>query len=359
MGVPSSVSQNLVRNPSFEEHDECPKKLGNFDTDVMYWSSPTEGSTDYFNACSNSMGTPKNFNGVQAANFGEGYAGLYLYAPDDYREYIQVELTERLTKGTTYEISFYVSLAERSDYAVKEFGVLFSENQVKIPIKKTLSKMHLYKGGGNSYNFMEIGYTNFYKDTKDWILVNTKFEAKGIEKFMTIGNFENNARTRKFKTKREAKQGAYYYIDMVALEIEKKAENKIAPISLINGKKEKFELDKTHKFENVLFDFDTYRLLGLAKKDMAKIYEYMKSDTTLVITIHGHTDAIGTKSYNKALSENRCRAVAAYMKSLGLPANRISWEAHGGSKPISENSTEKGRQLNRRVEFVFTKPGNR
>ena len=99
------LSQNVVKNPSFEEYVNCPKRLGNFEADVVYWSTPTEGSTDYFNGCSTAMGTPKNFNGTQPADFGKGYAGLYLYAPDDYREYLQAELTENLIKGEKYRIT--------------------------------------------------------------------------------------------------------------------------------------------------------------------------------------------------------------------------------------------------------------
>ena len=123
------------------------------------------------------MGTPENFNGSHPADFGTGYAGLYLYAPEDYREYLQAELTAPLEKGKTYRVSFFVSLAERSDFAVKEFGVLFAKDKLETPIKKELSKKHLYQQKGNDYNYMEIGYTNFYSDTQDWILVNTQFMA--------------------------------------------------------------------------------------------------------------------------------------------------------------------------------------
>ena len=134
------AAQNLVLNPSFEELENCPKRLGNFNADVKYWSTPTEGSTDYFNACSTAMGTPKNFNGTQPADFGKGYAGLYLYAPDDYREYLQAELSEPLIKGEKYQVSFYVSLAERSDFAIKEFGVLFSKNKMDVAGKKNFRR---------------------------------------------------------------------------------------------------------------------------------------------------------------------------------------------------------------------------
>lgn len=354
LGLYSGFGQNLVLNPSFEEFINCPSRLGNFEEDVAQWNTPTAGSTDYFNGCSSSMGTPKNFNGEQPSDFGEGYAGLYLYAPDDYREYIQVELKERLEKGRNYQISFYVSLAERSDYAVKEFGILFSKKMVKTPIRKELSKMQLYKDKENTYNFMEVGYTNFFRDTKDWVLVNTQFTAKGVEKFMTIGNFNNNARTRKFKTKRDAKQGAYYYIDMIAL---KDAEESTSSSSgdTADLKPEIFELDKTHTFRNVLFEFDKFQLLETAKEDLKKIYNYIKSDSTLHITINGHTDNIGSMAYNQELSDNRCRTVAEYMVALGLGKERISWLGYGSSKPIADNTTDDGRKTNRRVEFIIKK----
>ena len=170
--------QNLIKNPSFETFSTCPKALGNFNDDVDFWSTPTHGSTDYFHACSEAMGTPKNFNGTQPADFGEGYAGLYFYAPNDYREYLQAELSAPLIKDKKYRVSFYVSLAERSDYAVKEFGILFSKDKIEIPVKKELSKKHLYGITTNKYTSMEVGYSNFYSDTKDWIQVYTQFIQK-------------------------------------------------------------------------------------------------------------------------------------------------------------------------------------
>jgi len=348
------LSQNLIQNPSFEQYDACPARLGNFETDVTHWSTPTKGSTDYFNSCSTIMGTPENFNGTQPSDFGKGYAGLYLYAPNDYREYIQVPLSQTLEIGKTYQVSFYVSLAERSDFAVKDFGVLFSKDKLNLNIKKELSKMHLYKIVGNSYNFMEIGYTNFYRDTRDWVVVSTRFVAKGTENYMIIGNFKNNAGTRKFKTKKGAKQGAYYYLDMVALNLVQSNSpvvNSAPDTDLIT---ENYELDKTHIFKSVLFNFDEFKLLDSAKTDVQKIYNYLEANKSLQITVDGHTDNIGTASYNQYLSDRRCSAVAEYLIELGLSADRISWKGHGGIAPIASNETEEGRQKNRRVAFVIS-----
>ncbi|TMM57977.1 OmpA family protein [Maribacter algarum] len=350
-----TIAQNIIKNPSFEEYVNCPKRLGNFNADVVSWSTPTEGSTDYFNGCSTAMGTPKNFNGTQPADFGKGYAGLYLYAPNDYREYLQAELSETLVKGETYQVSFYVSLAERSDFAIKEFGVLFSKDRMSISGKKPLSKKKMYQQKGNDYNYMEIGYSNFYSDTKDWILVHTQFTAKGTERFLTMGNFKSNARTRMFKTKRNAKQGAYYYVDLVLVEpvaTIKTSKNNIADLK---STEETYSLDKTHVFENLLFDFDKFKLHEESKKEMLALYKHLNSDRTLYVSILGHTDSVGSDSYNQKLSARRAQVVAQYLQKLGLSEDRIVSKGHGGKKPIATNDSENGRRQNRRVEFVITK----
>lgn len=349
------VSQNLIVNPSFEIYNACPNTLGSFNEDVESWSTPTIGSTDYFNGCSTAMGTPENFNGSQPADFGVGYAGLYLYAPGDYREYIQAELLEPLKKGKKYKISFYVSLAERSDFAIKEFGLLFSKNKLDFSIRKELSKMHLYKDTENEYHHMEIGYSNFFDDTKDWILVHTQFEAKGTERFLTFGNFKNNKRTRLFKTKRNAKQGAYYYLDMMLLESAEPndfvEEPKVVSSDLAGGD---IALDKKHIFKNVFFDFDQSEVLQESQEEIQSIFKVLKKDTALKIEIHGHTDSIGSEAYNRQLSESRAKAVAEYFMALGLSKERIFWQGHGGAKPIVSNASEDGRKQNRRVEFIIT-----
>ena len=351
-----SLAQNLIKNPSFEEFVNCPKKLGNFDEDVQNWSTPSIGSTDYFNGCSTEMGTPKNFNGTQPADFGVGYAGLYLYAPGDYREYLQAELIHPLEKGKKYQVSFYVSLAERSDFAIKEFGVLFSNNKLQIPIRKELSKMHLYKEKENQYNSLEIGYSNFYSDTQDWILVHTQFRAKGTERFMTIGNFKNNSRTRLFKTKRKAKQGAYYYLDMVVLESAEPSDFMEKPSTLSPSSSDSpLVLDKSYVFEKVFFKFDEYELQESSKIEIQRIHNLLKADRSLKITISGHTDSIGSEGYNMQLSKNRAKTVADYLVELGLLVDQIAWQGHGGLKPIASNASEDGRKQNRRVEFRIAK----
>ncbi len=338
-------SQNLVKNPSFEGFRNCPDRLGNFHTDVVDWSAPTEGSTDYFNACSEAMGTPENFNGSQPSEFGRGYAGLYLYAPNDYREYVQGELREPLIRDRTYTVSFYISLAERSDFAVNVFGIVLSADKLDLPIKKQLSKMQLYRQKSNRYTFAEIPNSEFYNETSDWLLLQTEFKAAGGERYFTIGNFEDNARTRTYKTSRNAKQGAYYYLDMV----------RISNDPDVSENSPAYALDTQHPFRNVLFDFDDFRLKGPAKTELKKLYAYLEAHTELHITIDGHTDNLGTAEYNRRLSGYRCQSVTDYLKGLGLAADRIRWVSHGSEQPVADNSSEEGRRQNRRVVFRLSR----
>lgn len=301
---------------------------------------------------------PKNFNGEQTSDFGKGYAGFYLYAPDNYREYLQAELTRPLEKGRTYQVSFYISLAERSDFAIKEFGVLFAKDKLAIPIKTELTKSHWYRQKGNAYTYMEIGYTNFYSDTQGWTPVRTRFVAKGTEKYMILGNFKNNARTRKFKTKYTAKQGAYYYVDMVevqATEVADAASNENS-FEITNQQKGSFTLEKIHVFENLLFEFDHFEILESAVDEIHRIFDYLQANPALHIVISGHTDSKGPEDYNQQLSGKRAKAVADCLIRMGLPKKRIIWKGRGGEQPIASNDSKEGRKRNRRVEFVIKKP---
>ncbi|MFS4456082.1 OmpA family protein [Maribacter sp. 2304DJ31-5] len=349
-----SFAQNLIKNPSFEEYMDCPSTLGNLNTDLIHWKTPTLGSTDYFNGCSTAMGTPKNFNGEQPADFGVGYVGLYFYAPDNYREYLQANLTAALKKGETYKLSFYVSLAERSDFAIKEFGVLFSEYPIAVRTRKTLSRMHLSQVSGDVSNYFEIKYSDFYSDEKDWILVEREFVAKGTENHMIIGNFKDNKRTRKFRTKKHTTRGSYYYLDMVSvMPLSSKSKNTdVAGIT--DNKKSTFKINKVSVFKNMLFDFDKFDLMPNSLNELEDIYDYLLENQQVLITINGHTDAVGGESYNKKLSEKRARTVGRYLINLGISKHRISWKGYGSSRPLVDNRTNDDRRKNRRVEFILT-----
>lgn len=69
------------------------------------------------------------------------------------------------------------------------------------------------------------------------------------------------------------------------------------------------------------------------------------------IKIDGHTDNVGDLKQNQSLSLKRAEAVKAYLVAKGVPTKRIVCQGFGASKPIAANAIEKGRSVNRRVEF--------
>ena len=335
------LGQNLVDNPSFEDYLECPNALGTFATQVASWSTPTEGSTDYFNRCSAVMSAPENFNGIQNPMSGDAYAGFYFYAPGDYREYIQVALKESLRKGLRYELAFYVSLAEGSDFAVKDFGVALSQKKLVVKTKKELSRGTLFRIKENRFQVLEINHSNFHEDKSVWLKISTSFTAKGFENYLILGNLRNNKTTRKVQTKRkETKKGAYYYIDMVSLSLE---EGQNIPDTI--------ETDTRYIFEHIHFDFDQFRISEEAQNELSTLYRQLENNKDLKIEIHGHTDSSGSNKYNQSLSEKRAKVIAHYFLQRGIASERISWFGHGAKKPIAGNTSEKDRARNRRVEF--------
>lgn len=335
-------AQNLIKNPSFEEFAECPNALGTFDKHVRYWSTPTQGSTDYFNTCSKVMGAPENFNGIQHPKFGNAYSGFYFYAPGDYREYVQAQLSQTLHKGKEYHLEFYVSLAEGSDFAVKDFGVVLSHKAVDVTTKKQLSKGKLYQIKGNRHQIFEVSHVEFHQDKSIWLKVTLDFMAKGFERFLILGNLRDNKSTKKVQTKRkETKKGAYYYIDMVSLRMKG-----------VDGM-QVLDIETVYQFKNVHFDFDRFALDNEAKEELEVLMEQLVKNKDLVLEIHGHTDNAGGSSYNLKLSQNRAKVIADYFLENGISKQRISWFGHGSKKPKTKNDTEAGRALNRRAEFLL------
>ena len=70
----------------------------------------------------------------------------------------------------------------------------------------------------------------------------------------------------------------------------------------------------------------------------------------VTMTVAGHTDDVGSDEINQALSEQRAQSVVDYLVSRGVDAERLVPIGVGETEPIGDNTTEAGRQLNRRIE---------
>ena len=72
-----------------------------------------------------------------------------------------------------------------------------------------------------------------------------------------------------------------------------------------------------------------------------------------MLLVTGHTDLVGTPEYNMELGMRRAQVVTEYLKSQGIPANRIQTESMGETKPIAGYITPDGRAKNRRTEITI------
>lgn len=103
----------------------------------------------------------------------------------------------------------------------------------------------------------------------------------------------------------------------------------------------------------ILFGFDSYQLSTNAKEDLSKLSETLDKYENTEIMVAGHTDNVGTDSYNEALSEKRAQAVASYLTQKGVKRNRFIVMGFGEDKPEYDNDTELGQKRNRRVELAI------
>jgi len=105
---------------------------------------------------------------------------------------------------------------------------------------------------------------------------------------------------------------------------------------------------------HVNFDFDKSNIRNADTAELQRAVDFVTKYPGFTISIEGHTDSIGTEKYNQGLSERRAAAVKEYLLKHGVVDRaRIKSAGYGKSKPIADNSTEKGRFENRRVEILI------
>jgi outer membrane protein OmpA-like peptidoglycan-associated protein len=117
----------------------------------------------------------------------------------------------------------------------------------------------------------------------------------------------------------------------------------------------KQQLDKSDRVAlyGIYFDLDKSEIKASSVATLSAIADLLTQHPEISLTVEGHTDSQGDAGYNKSLSENRAKAVKNYLvDSFSISANRLATAGYGEERPVSNNSTEEGRALNRRVEIA-------
>jgi outer membrane protein OmpA-like peptidoglycan-associated protein len=103
------------------------------------------------------------------------------------------------------------------------------------------------------------------------------------------------------------------------------------------------------------FETDSTQIKPGFHSTMDKLADVVVRYNKTALTVVGHTDNVGTDSYNQKLSEQRAISVARYLEGKRVHSMRLATSGKGEAQPIAPNSTDAGRQANRRVE-IYVEP---
>ena len=121
----------------------------------------------------------------------------------------------------------------------------------------------------------------------------------------------------------------------------------------VKEEKKEFTLDLEKLTKQSLFEFNSTKIAEDNYAGLNVVADFLKENPNISVKVEGHTDNVGSKTYNQGLSERRAKSVANYLKEKGVSEDQISTQGFGFSKPVASNDTPEGRAKNRRTELKF------
>ncbi|MEZ4936863.1 MAG: OmpA family protein [Crocinitomicaceae bacterium] len=363
--------ENLVPNPGFEEVSGKISKLGQIDK-ANGWISGTAQAADLFSNRSKDPNTqvPMNAYGSEEPMDGNGgnYAGIVAFSHNNKipRSYVTTKLTAPMKKGMKYCVSFNVSLAEFSKYNSNNIAAHFSKRQYNFEEKVNIIEEPHIKHIDNI----------IFKATYNWDKICGVYTSEGGEKYITIGNFENNEDTQSDKNKIDTDQkgtpviGAYYYLDNIEVRLidyddeckceekEEKAKEVVYMSSVLRP--ENLEPIDIAPYNTLFYAQGSSDLNSTSEKNLTELSDIMLKNDNLKITITAHSDkSEEEKAESKPafanMSAKRAEVVKKFLMDEGIRPERIIIVDKKAEVPVDDSGSEIGLAKNRRVEFKFSK----
>ena len=214
--------ENLVLNPSFEESYGIPcswlLKSKDFSHYIKNWYPPSAGIPEIYSlksdtGCfSNCFSSSSEGNGHHYPRTGNNMLSISCYGSyhnKETREYLQEVLRYPLIKDSVYQVRFYVSLCDSSNYACNNIGFLLSDTKIQNYGQQYLSCKPTMVD------------SNIIIDKLEWIQLSFNYIAKGNERYLTIGNFIDDEHTKSILLKDYcffcSVKTADYFIDDVSI----------------------------------------------------------------------------------------------------------------------------------------------
>ncbi len=209
-------AQNLVPNPSFED-TSCtyisgdPTFFG-----AAHWYNPNDATPNYYgteaiSGCVSSIFPLVAYGEWQWPRTGSKMVGLFIaIANSCTREYVQAELNEPLISDSSYCVSMYVSLSNRSQICTDCLGIYFSDNELLN--LEDACEFGVFPQIANPYGIL-------LSDTLGWTEISGLYTAEGGERFLTIGNLlpDDSCFVEPVNGNDPTFDVAYYFVDDVSV----------------------------------------------------------------------------------------------------------------------------------------------
>ena len=192
---------NYVRNGSFEQYSSCPTDWDQIKK-ARYWQpiDSTDNdplcSPEYCNICAvaTQVAVPLTFHYQHYPRTGGGMVQTEAYFDNGYpelykRDYTQGKLYKHLTTGRSYCVTFYITLAQLSQYAVNKMGAYLDDGSIDA------GKDSAGCAAPQTAYIPQVYTNTIINDTTNWVKIQGNITATGTERFITIGNFFDAAHT--------------------------------------------------------------------------------------------------------------------------------------------------------------------
>jgi hypothetical protein len=226
-----SFSQtNMVLNSDFEDHDTCTFSTSGIAFRICPYWVDAYITPDYFHSCNTDQNasSPLNFMGFEFPKSGEAYSGIGTFWSSNclgftnVREILQGNLTSPLEKDKKYWVEYWVSLADSFGYATNNIGAYFSDTSYDGLIDSPY--IYFQMPFNRTPQIINDGSINPLTSKTGWTKIEGSFIAEGGEKYILIGNFNDDANSDTVFIASPVvtnvscrKHVSYYFIDKVSV----------------------------------------------------------------------------------------------------------------------------------------------
>ncbi len=104
--------------------------------------------------------------------------------------------------------------------------------------------------------------------------------------------------------------------------------------------------------QNIQFEFNSAQLTADSESGIQMLCDFLQRNPDLKVELAGHTDNVGSETYNQKLSTERAIAVRDALIKKGVNAERLTAKGYGSTKPLAPNDSEENKAKNRRTELI-------